>query len=95
MDKLQRIVHLTIESLVKARELRKYALDEFSRRRVAELVKKTSENRRKLESFTEVHRTNGNLDPETLERSLDLMLQAADDISRELDKLLAKAKGKN
>ena len=33
------------------------------------------------------------LDQETLDRSLDLMLKAADDISRELDKLLAKARG--
>jgi len=56
-------------------------------------VKKTKENQRKLQTFVDVHASNGKLDKETLDRSLDLMLKAADDISRELDKLLAKARG--
>jgi DNA-binding IclR family transcriptional regulator len=56
-------------------------------------VKKTRENQRKLQAFVEVHGSNGKLDKETLDRSLDLMLKAADDINRELDKLLAKARG--
>ena len=95
MDKLQRIVHLIVECLSKARELNKLPLDKRSKARVADLVKKTNENRKKLDSFVERHQTNGSIDPDELDRSLDLMLKAADDISRELDKLLAKAKGQN
>lgn len=56
-------------------------------------MKKTKENQRKLQTFVDVHGSNGKLDKETLDRSLDLMLKAADDISRELDNLLAKARG--
>jgi hypothetical protein len=95
MDKPQRIVHLVIECLAKARELNKYPLDRRSKERLAELVKKTSQNQKKLQSFADRHKTNGKIDPKTLDRSLDLMLKAADDISRELDKLLAKAKGQS
>jgi hypothetical protein len=60
---------------------------------LAELVKKTKENQQKLQTFVDVNGSNGKLDKETLDRSLDLMLKAADDISRELDKLLEKARG--
>ncbi len=56
-------------------------------------MKKTIENQQKLQTFVDVHGSNGKLDKETLDRSLDLMLKAADDISRELDKLLAEARG--
>ena len=93
MDKLERIGHLVLEALLKARELNTYPLDADSKRRLAELVKKTKENQQKLQTFVDVHGSNGKLDKETLDRSLDLMLKAADDISRELDKLLAKARG--
>ncbi|HUA32989.1 MAG TPA: hypothetical protein VMA09_05250 [Candidatus Binataceae bacterium] len=58
-------------------------------------MKKTRENQKKLQSFADLHQTNRNIDPETLDRSLDILLKATDDISRELDKLLAKAKGQN
>jgi hypothetical protein len=74
--------------------LKGYPLDANSKKRLAELVKKTRENQRKLQTFVDGHGSNGKLDKETLDRSLDLMLKAADDISRELDKLLAKARGK-
>jgi hypothetical protein len=60
---------------------------------LAELVKKTKENQQKLQTFVDVNGSNGKLDKETLDRRLDLMLKAADDISRELDKLLEKARG--
>ena len=77
----------------KRRELNTYPLDVDSKRRLADLVKKTKENQQKLQTFVDVHGSGGKLDKETLDRSLDLMLKAADDISRELDKLLAKARG--
>jgi hypothetical protein len=93
VDKLEKIGHLVLESLLKARELNTYPLDENSKQRLAELVKRTRENQQKLQQFVDVHGSNGKLDQETLDRSLDLMLKAADDISRELDKLLAKARG--
>ena len=93
MDKLERIGHLVLEALLKARELNTYPLDADSKRRLAELVKKTKENQQKLQTFVDVHGSNGKLDKETLDRSLDLMLKAAEDIGRELDKLLAKARG--
>ena len=92
MDKLEQIGHLVIEALAKARELNTYPLDQESKQRLAELMKKTTENQRKLQAFVEVHDSNGKLDKETLDRSLGLMLKAADDINRELDKLLAKAR---
>jgi hypothetical protein len=76
----------------KRRELNTYPLDVDSKRRLADLVKKTKENQQKLQTFVDVHGSSGELDKETLDRSLDLMLKAADDISRELDKLLAKAR---
>jgi hypothetical protein len=93
VDKLERIGHLVLEALLKARELNTYPLDADSKRRLAELVKKTKENQQKLQTFVDVHGSNGKLDKETLDRSLDLMLKAAEDIGRELDKLLAKARG--
>ena len=93
MDKLERIGHLVIEALLNARELNTYQLDVDSKRRLADLVKKTKENQQKLQTFVDVHGSNGKLDKETLDRSLDLMLKAAEDIGRELDKLLAKARG--
>jgi hypothetical protein len=93
VDKLERIGHLVLEALLKARELNTYPLDADSKRRLAELVKKTKENQHKFQTFVDVHGSNGKLDKETLDRSLDLMLKAADDISRELDKLLEKARG--
>ncbi len=79
--------------MLKARELNTYPLAANSKRRLADLVKKTKENQQKLQTFVDVHGSNGKLDQETLDRSLDLMLKAADDISRELDKLLSKARG--
>jgi hypothetical protein len=94
VDKLERIGHLVYQALLKTRELNSYPLDASSKQRLAELVKKTRENQRKLQTFVNVHGSNGKLDQETLDHSLDLMLKAADEISRELDKLLAKARGK-
>jgi hypothetical protein len=59
---------------------------------LGELMKKTSENQPKLQTLADAVGTNGKLDKETLDRSLDRMLKAADEINRELDELLAKAR---
>jgi len=55
-------------------------------------MKKTSENQQKLQTLADAVGANGKLDKETLDRSLDRMLKAADEINRELDELLAKAR---
>jgi hypothetical protein len=55
-------------------------------------MKKTRENQRERWTLANAVGTNGKLDKETLDRSLDRMLKAADEINRELDELLAKAR---
>jgi len=47
----------------------------------------------KVEELTEGHRNNGKLDKATLERGLDRVLTAMEEVNRELDDLLAKARG--
>jgi len=78
--------------LSKARALNALALEPPSRAKLGELMKKTSENQQKLQTLADAVGANGKLDKETLDRSLDRMLKAADEINRELDELLAKAR---
>jgi hypothetical protein len=77
----------------KARELSAFTLEPDTRKRVAELMKKVTDSRRKLEALAEAGGTNGNLDKATLDGGLDRILKAMDQVSRELDELLSKARG--
>jgi hypothetical protein len=93
MDKLQAIVHRVLEALSKARELNTLALDPDAKASLAQLMKKTANSRKKLQAFANASATNGKLDKATLDRGLDRALKAIDEVNRELDELLAKARG--
>lgn len=56
-------------------------------------MKKTSDSRRKLQALANAGSTYGKLDKATLDASLDRILNAMDEVNRELDELLAKARG--
>ena len=55
-------------------------------------MKKTTDARQKLEALADAGGTNGKLDKATLDSSLDRILGAMDEVNRELDELLAKAR---
>jgi hypothetical protein len=93
MDKLETIVHLIRAALLKARKLNQFTLPLDEKKRVASLMKKAANTRRKLEALAEASGTNGKLDKPTFERGLDRILKAMDEVNRELDELLAKARG--
>jgi hypothetical protein len=94
-DKLELIGRLVLEALSKARELSKITLDDKPdlRRRASELMKAARDSSEKIEALTEGHGKNGKLDKATLERGLDRIIKAQQEINRELDDLLAKARG--
>jgi len=95
MDKLELIIRLMADSLSKARALSRIALGGKPelRRAAAEIMKAVKANRQKIEALTEGARQNGKLDKATIDRSLDRILKAARTINREVDELLAKARG--
>ena len=93
MDKLEAIVHLIRAALSKARELNALRLTPDTRKRVAGIMKKTSETREKLEILADPGKINGKLDKATLDRELDRILLAMDEINRTLDDLIAKSRG--
>jgi hypothetical protein len=92
MDKLEAIVHLIRAALSKARELNALTLTPDTRNRVAGIMKKTADIREKLETLAEPGRINGKLDKATLDRELDRILLAMDEINRTLDDLIAKSR---
>ncbi len=78
---------------MKARKLNAFTLPLDEKKRVASLMKKAANTRRKLEVLAGASGTNGKLDKATFERGLDRILKAMDEVNRELDELLAKARG--
>ena len=56
-------------------------------------MKKTANNQKKLQALATASATIGKLDKATLDAGLDRALKAMDEVNRELDKLLAKARG--
>lgn len=93
MDKLERIGHLVVAALSKARKLSTLQLDKESKARAAELMKHASDSHKKLQALSRASQTNGKgLDKATLDRALDDLIQTFEDVNKKLDDLLAKAK---
>ena len=55
-------------------------------------MKTVKSTHRKIEALNEAARHNGNLDKATVDRALDRILKAAQDINREVSDLVAKAR---
>jgi translation initiation factor 2B subunit (eIF-2B alpha/beta/delta family) len=93
MDKLERIVHLLVEALSKARELKALELDSESRRRASELMKRVTENQKSIQNLIRVSEGNGKgLDKAELDSVLDDLIKTFEDTNKKLDQLIAKAK---
>jgi len=55
-------------------------------------MKTVKATREKIEALNEGAKRNGKLDKATMDRALDRILKAAEEINREVDNLLAKAR---
>jgi hypothetical protein len=93
MDRRERFIHLLVEALGKARELKNFALDPESRAKAARLMERVQKSRKTMEALNRASASNGKgLDKVTLDRALDRLIETMDAVNRELDDLLAKAK---
>jgi BRCA1 C Terminus (BRCT) domain len=93
MDKLERIGHLLLEALSKARALATLKLDSESRKRASELMKRVTENQKTVQALIRVSEGNGKgLDKAELDGVLDDLIKTFEDTNKRLDQLLAKAK---
>jgi hypothetical protein len=93
MDRRERFVHLVIEALGKARELKKFALDPESKAKAAGLMERVQKSHKTMKALNEASASNGKgLDKATLDSALDRLIETMDGVNRELDDLLAKAK---
>jgi hypothetical protein len=94
MDKREQIILLIADSLSKARALSRIALDGRPelRHAASEIMKTVKAIHQKIQDLSEVAQQNGKLDKETIDRNLDLILEAAKTINRAVDELLAKAR---
>jgi hypothetical protein len=93
MDKLERIVHLLVEALSKARELATLKLDSDSKKRASELMKRVTENQKSIQALIRSSEGNGKgLDKAELDSVLDDLIKTFEDTNKKLDQLLAKAK---
>jgi hypothetical protein len=94
MDGFEKFVHLVIEALRKARELRAFALDSDSKAKAAKLMERVQKSRETMEALNQAASFNGKgLDKITLDNALGRLIETMDGVNRELDELLAKAKG--
>ena len=83
-----------IDALGKARELKTFALDPESKTKAAGLMERVHKSRKTLERLSQASASNGEgLDKATLDSALDRLIETMDRVNRELDELLAKAKG--
>jgi len=83
-----------IEALTKARELKTFALDPESKSQAAKLMERVQKSRKTMEALNQAVASNGKgLDKATLDSALDRLIETMDGVNRELDALLAKAKG--
>jgi hypothetical protein len=94
MDKIERVVRLLMAALSKARELSKISLDDRPELRgtAAAIMKAVKATRQKIDALNEGAKRNGKLGQATMDRALDRILKAAEEINREVDELLAKAR---
>ncbi len=95
MDRYEKFIHLVIEALAKARELKTFALDPESKAKAAGLMERVQKSRKTMEALNQAATSNGKgLDKATLDSALDRLIATMDGVNRELDALLLKAKGK-
>ena len=92
-DKLERIGHLCIEALLKASTLRGYPLDAQLKRQLAKIMKTVRGTAKRIQNLADAASKNGILEKATAERVLDRVLKSLEEANRELDELLAKARG--
>jgi len=92
MDKLERIGHLCLEAIAKARELSKRQLDRELKVRVAAIMKTVRGTAKRIQTLTDAASENGILEKAATERALDRILKSLEDANRELDQLLANAR---
>jgi hypothetical protein len=82
--------------LAKARELRTFALDLDSKAKAAALMERARKSRATMDALNQAASANDKgLDKATLDSALDRLIETMDGVNRELDELLAKAKGEN
>jgi hypothetical protein len=95
VDRFEKFVHLVVEALAKARELKTFALDPKSKAKAAGLMNRVQKSRKTMQALNRAAESNGKgLDKATLDSTLDRLIETMDGVNRELDALLAKAKGK-
>lgn len=94
MDKIELVGRLLLAALSKARELSKISLERRPELRdaAAEIMKTVKATRQKIEALQDAAERNGKLDKATIDRALTRIVKAAEDINREVDALLAKAR---
>ena len=93
MDRRERFIHLVIEALGKARELKKFALDPESKAKAAGLMERVQKSQKTMKALNQASASNGKgLDKATLDSALDRLIETMDGVNRELDALLAKAR---
>ena len=93
MDKLERIGHLVVAALSKARELKTLELDSESRARIADLMKHVNQSHKGIEALSRAAEGNGKgLNKRVLDGALDELIKTFTDANKKLDDLLAKAK---
>ncbi len=76
MDKLERIGHLCLEAIVKARELSKHQLDPDLKLQVAAIMKTVRGTEKKIQSLTDAAHKNGILEKAATEQALDRILKS-------------------
>lgn len=94
MGKLELILGLIVDSLSEARELSSMGLDGRPELRsvAAQIMKTVKTTHQKIEVLNEASQRNGKLDKAVLDEALDRILKAAQEINREVDDLLVKAR---
>jgi hypothetical protein len=94
MDKLEKFVKLVIEAIAKARVLQGFDLDPESKGKVAGLMDRVQKTQKTIDSLGQVVASNGQgLDKAMLDGTLDRLIETMEMVNRELDRLLALAKG--
>jgi hypothetical protein len=82
-----------IEAIGKARELKTFALDPQSKAKAARLMERVQKSHKTMKALNQASASNGKgLDKATLDSALDRLIETMDQVNRELDALLAKAR---
>ena len=94
MDKLELAGRLLLAALSKARELSKISLDSRPELRAtaSAIMKTVKATRQRIEALNDAFKHNGKMDKASLDRALTRIIRAAEQINREVDDLLTKAR---